>query len=228
MSSTLEIREDAIWMPSVWIYDAAISCIAIEVDATLAPQLSKLLEDGKRSVISYCKLTSLEQDQFNILVEATKMAFDRAMIENFLIYDRQHYLMVTRTFSELKALIRTDPRNLKEKFATRQIIIRDSVNWIASDWIYDLVLEYLSTNMRLKDELLATTLSIGRTHLTTSDCDLSSLESEKFRLLLEPVDYLYGIYGEGLAKVSYAPKVLAELAPAINQLVELVLFDPRA
>lgn len=217
MGGTLFIREDVTWMPSAGMVSLILEELAAEVKHA-DPELSnELLNPSKGHGWGVYDFRPIEERQFKLLNEGMQRAYERTLSKETQVVDRaESYFFYVRLLSLFKALLYVDPRARQNLSATGLIIIRNDVKWVAPAWVYDFTLEYLAAFARASTmptpetlagyvrEIYDETLGIKRTEDIAlaefllaarsvkggGECDLSSLEAERFQQLLAAVKFM--------------------------------------
>jgi len=110
MSGTLEINDNATWMPAGWIFDRVLELLAEEVESA-DPALSRRLLDARTEVTGYGDLRQLERSQFLLITEAAQRAYERAEKAGPTPFrDPAFYPGFLRHFRALTELLRMDSR----------------------------------------------------------------------------------------------------------------------
>lgn len=225
MSATLEIREDAIWMPPAPIFDHALRLIDDELRELSTTLEQTLLTDQIDYDLGYINLGSLDSDSFQRIHEAAEHAFRASLWDGWKSFNElRQYISFMYTFNELRALLRLDPRaSGSERTGSGRLTFRDQKIWAPPRWVFDLVTEDLAASIRMRHAGLSI-LVLGKNGVS----NLSTLSSEQFLSLQPTVQWLQARYGDGEGRTSFCPPMFIELASHVNTFSELFDGDPRS
>jgi hypothetical protein len=112
MSGIMKIRDDAKWMPAGWVFDRVVERIATELENTNRDLSITLLDTMTTNGMGYCDISSLNSEEFLVVVEAIKRAYEKSKVEGAQsFYNPQYYPPFLSAFGELKDLILSDRRS---------------------------------------------------------------------------------------------------------------------
>lgn len=227
MGATLNVRDQVVWMPRIIEFEQALEYIAEELqasDPTMADMLRAPIDRD-----AFLDLSSLDADQFRKVLSATQQAYKRAVeIEPARRADPQSYFGFMYRFSQLKALMITDPRVVDD--TSGMIVISDDTVWQAPAWIMDVVLEAVAAHHTIRPAYpdLARRLLSARGNDGTGALDLRPITDLEFCKVLEGVKWTYQYYVVGKARVSLADDFYTEIATKIDELYQPLQADQRS
>lgn len=222
MSAILKIRKEAVWFPSIGVFEWGTERIKEALSDQTA--IIEILTPPTESV--YIDLSSLDRVSFATLFRATSQAEEKALGEISTIEGKSaaYFAIDLHALCQLKMLIRTDQR-IGASSGIATLTLAQEVRWNAPDWLYDIILKSLALRAVLKDKE-SFHLIIDSWVAGNDDCDLSSLDSQKFNILVAAFADVVQYYGEGKAFGFRAPE-LAQIADEVNYLSALLKADPR-
>jgi hypothetical protein len=220
MGATLIIRgtrqdaNRATWMPQTGTFEFILQHIAIELD-TVNPILASMLR-APIGGFPYLDLSELNQQEFQILGEATIRAHDQLLKTGTLSGS-------VALFPELKMLVMLDSRFQGLMDVSGTIEVQKGVLWVAPGWIYDFVLEVIVTDRRVFSsypkqvaELISSRVWEGNSYL-----NLSTIDFGIYVGIWDAIYHLYGFYGDGLGKFSYGLQHREEVGIHISKFFNL-------
>lgn len=209
MSGTMEISDEATWMPASWLYNEVVSALADGVE-TIDPALAQELRAGRTEVsIGYVDLSQASGQTYEALVDATTQLRDELAAT-----DEGNRRRTLSAVGELRAILRIDPRH-REPDTPSAVVVTDGVRVAAPRWAVDFV----------RDTLLATGLWPGDG--PEGVLDLRSLDEAAFRGAVAAVDRLVRRDHGEEPGISVAPRFQESIRPLLSALSELLHADPR-
>ncbi len=227
MGATLIVRDQATWMPREIEFEQALEDIAQELEAS-NPSMAEMLREPIDK-FAFLDLSSLDADRFRELVQATQRTYNRLVVEEAVRSPEPlHYFHVLYRFSQLKALMVSDPRVAGDTRAT--IVISDGASWQAPAWLCDVVLEAVAAHFTLRPgyPVLAETLLSARGNGGTGHLDLRPIAGGEFCAVLEAVKWTYQYYAVNKVGLSVADDFYAELSPKVEELYGMFQADERS
>jgi hypothetical protein len=216
VSGTLEISDEATWMPASWLFDDVLSVLAHDVEK-VDPALAEQLRGGRTDVsVGYADVSAVSGDAYDALLAAvTRLTRELAGTAQ----DSGHRSAALSAVGELRALLRMDPRHAEsEPASTGSLQINDTARWEAPQWAFDFVRDHL----RGAAPRLSAVLEHDRV------IDVRALAPESYGQLVDAVDRLLQRYRGETPSISWAPRVQQALTPLVDELAELLRSDPRA
>jgi hypothetical protein len=216
MTSTLIVNENVAWMPQSRVFEFVLGLIDGEMH-------TKFEQDQPY----YLNLTSLSKDAFNKMTHAAEEAFELVIMKSAheVGLDQQTLCWTLVYFSQLKALMKDDPRIEKERDAIGRLVISTDMIWTAKNPWFDMVLENLA--LRVEDDLVAKLLLDARLR-RGSISNLKNLTDSQFHQFLAAVEFLHERHGQGIGPGMKAFEFFETLGSYVIELHRMATTDSRA
>jgi hypothetical protein len=224
MTSTLIVNENVAWMPTASAFEFILDLIIRELEAHNDESVLSKLDQNEPY---YLELTTLPNNAFKKMLLAAEEAFEHIAIKSGNEYglDQQRFRSRLILFSQLKALMKDDPRIEKEREVTGRLVISTDLIWTAKNPWFDMVLENLA--LRVEDDRVAKLLLDARLgHGNTSD--LKNLTDSQFHQFLAAVEFLHERHGQGIGPGMKAFEFFETLGSYVVELHRMATTDSRA
>ena len=185
MTTTLLVSQGNAWMPKFFVFARILYMIADELRKQ-SPDLAKFMIDPIDR-FPYLNLADLSTGPFQEILKASHAAYNQTTIEPIKqeFGEAREYFLLMDCFSQLKALMASDPRAPTSKAG--EIVVRDNVVWNTPGWIHELVLEILAAypGIRTQYPELSRALLAGRESAETGYFDLRELDTTAYSIVFE-------------------------------------------
>lgn len=81
MAGTIDIRDDAVWMPAGWIFDDALELIAGELEGSDPALATQLLNARSNEGSGYLDLRMINPIKFRAILSAVESVYNRTLNE---------------------------------------------------------------------------------------------------------------------------------------------------
>jgi hypothetical protein len=222
MAGIITLGDKSIWIGNFWVYPRVLETMSEQV-ARSDPSLSAELITDHTYAALLLDLTHLDPIQFRIVVQAAERGYDAYAVKGAEGFrDAGDYSLFMRQFSELKCLLRYDPRSSETTQISGVIHRVDGVTWDAPSWIFDAVLEQVAAKVYALDTSTANLLLKARTCSHAGYLDLHRLQSSQHELLLRAAVQLKTSYATMGGRSYTDERLYAVMAPFINSFCDFI------
>jgi hypothetical protein len=222
MSATLIIgteEQHSVWMPASGTYEEILSLI---VEGNSNNNVKLILRDA--IVQNHSSISALSSQEMASLLETVETIF------KIMRGDFQRYGDIFFAFSQLKALLRLDPRTENRSYtqSQRSIVLNSNSIWRSEMWIVEFVVESIASFLAnwYKNPLYQELLD---EYHRESSVHMEDIGKETLCQIIKTVSWLKHYFKEkDKGRMAYSDTYNSKLSIEIPKLQSLLLNDSRS
>jgi hypothetical protein len=217
MSATLLIREDAVWMPTDWIFDRAIKQVSVLVQALDADLWARLSRSVSPRGLPHCDITALPAPGMKRLAHAVQTTYETNWLAGpGSFHDADQFSYFMWQLSDLKALLRMDQRVESLAGHVLRVSICAQVGWEGPIWIADAAIEHLAAWVSGTDWNEALGLAGAGNHSSATTIVNMAAAARSRPRVREALTFMRQRYGNTTGRDLYAPTYCYQLAELLD------------